>query len=76
MFYKRCAGCGQYFEVLEENSSIQYCSAECYKEFIRCSVCGNFFIKQGNDNEENFVCSEECMKKYKYDRLARQLSTE
>lgn len=78
MNFQRCLSCGKYFEVSDNAKDVKYCSPECFREFIRCSVCGNFFEKTPGSikDDELFVCSEECMKKYKFDRLTRQLSIE
>ena len=62
--YKKCISCGKYF--LDSSENNKYCSKECKAIFFRCTVCGNYFqINEKNSNLENYICSEECAKKFK-----------
>lgn len=77
MKYKQCLNCGNYFETSDTDKDSQYCSKDCYKEYIQCIVCGEYFEKdKTTKNDEPFVCSDECRKKYKYDRMSKQLTSE
>lgn len=64
LIYKKCISCGKYF--IDSSEDNQYCSGECKELFIRCTVCGNYFqITKEISNLENFICSEECSKRFK-----------
>ena len=62
--YKKCISCGKFFLITSEND--KYCSNDCRQLFVRCSVCGNYFqMKNNNDEFDNYICSEECSKRFK-----------
>ena len=63
--YKRCECCGKYF-LESSDKEEKYCCVECKDEFIRCAVCGNYYILEANIDKENFVCSEECARKHEF----------
>jgi hypothetical protein len=66
--YKQCETCGNYFLLDEENNHEKYCSDECRILYVKCTVCGDFYEKESDSDEddENFICSEDCRKKYKF----------
>jgi hypothetical protein len=63
--YKSCFNCGAYF--LDEQASKNiFCKPECSINYVRCSVCGDYYeISDEHADPENYICSEDCMKKYK-----------
>jgi hypothetical protein len=62
--YRKCISCGKYFLISSEND--KYCSIECKKLFVRCSVCGNYYQKKDNIVDiNNYICSVECSKRFK-----------
>jgi hypothetical protein len=62
--YKRCFNCGNYF-LDDKNSGNIFDKPECSTNYVRCIVCGDFYeIPDEKIDKENFVCSEDCNKKY------------
>jgi hypothetical protein len=70
--YRCCLSCGNYFEVNEENKDEQYCSKDCYKEYIMCSICGNYCEKIAREDSNSFVCSEECARQYAFNAATKK----
>lgn len=63
MIYKRCIGCGNYFELnenSEDNKDNNYCSPNCYNEFEVCLVCGNYFAKDEIIRTKKMPCCKKC----------------
>ena len=60
MQYKRCQGCGNYFEIDEQNKDNVFCSPVCYKEYESCLVCGNYFLKADIIRTKKIPCCKKC----------------
>jgi hypothetical protein len=55
--YRICNSCGNFFTVQDENSEELYCSRECYKEYLRCMLCGNYFeVKEMIKFQDGLYC--------------------
>ncbi|MCK4798460.1 MAG: hypothetical protein KAT05_13855 [Spirochaetes bacterium] len=64
--YIRCECCGKYFLESEAKNKKQFCSTVCEEQLIRCIVCGNYYKLEDYFDRENYICSKECTKKYKF----------
>ena len=62
----RCECCGKYFIESTAENNKTYCSTECEAKYIRCTVCGDYYKIDKNTKLENFICSADCDKKYKF----------
>jgi hypothetical protein len=60
--YRVCNSCGNYFLVTEDNKESIYCSKECYKEYIRCSICGSYIQSKDIIKSNDIFYCNECSK--------------
>ena len=63
---KRCECCGKYFINSDAKDNKNYCSIECETQYVRCTVCGDYYKAEKNIDIKNFICSSECAKKFKF----------
>ncbi len=60
MKYKQCENCGKYFLITTEQN--KYCSIECEKKYVKCTICGNYYEYEPGMDENNYVCCDKFIK--------------
>lgn len=66
--FKSCMNCGKYFEIDPSNKEQLFCSSSCAEIYVSCETCGKYFVRDPLSNEEGNYCSDECKKKYHFDK--------